>query len=130
MLRRGWKIGGFLHRGYWREAGDPEGFLAAGIEVISGKAGVIRPRPGSGELDPPGQEHTPPLLIGKGAVIEGGAKLGPAVVIGPEVRVGRGASLTRAVILEGADVPPVIRSKGRSSRGREEFPCRPPPHQI
>jgi mannose-1-phosphate guanylyltransferase len=104
MLRRGWKVGGFLHRGYWREAGDPEGFLAAGIDVISGRAGGIRPRPGAGKLEPLGKEHTPPLLVGRGAVIESGAKLGPAVVIGPEVHVGRGAAITRAVVLEGADV--------------------------
>jgi mannose-1-phosphate guanylyltransferase len=106
MIRRGWKVSGFLHRGYWREAGDPEGFLAAGIEVIGGRAGAIRPRPGSGDLNPPGKEHTPPLLVGKGAVIEGGVKLGPAVVIGPEVRIGRGAVIARAIILEGADVAP------------------------
>lgn len=127
MFKRGWKVGGFLHRGYWREAGDPEGFLAAGIEVIDRRAGTIRPRPGAGELDPPGQEHTPPLLIGKGAVIESGTALGPAVVIGPEVRIGRGASLTRAVILEGAEVVPGERIEGAIVSGEGRISLATPP---
>jgi NDP-sugar pyrophosphorylase family protein len=122
MFRREWKVSGFLHRGYWREAGDPEGFLAAGLEVIDRRAGGIRPRPGSGDINPPGKEHTPPLLVGKGAVIESGAQLGPAVVIGPEVRVGRGAVISQSVILEGAYVAPgehieraIVSREGRMS---------------
>lgn len=105
MLRRGWTVSGFLHTGYWREAGNPAGYLAANLDVISGKAGKISPLPGSGSLNPGGEGCSSPLLIGEGAVIEPEAALGPGVVIGPQARIGRGAAVRNSVILEGTDVP-------------------------
>ena len=54
MLRRGWTVAGLLHRGYWREAGDPARYLAANREVISGRAGGITPLPGGGKAQPGG----------------------------------------------------------------------------
>jgi len=111
MLRRGWTVAGFLHRGYWREAGDPAGFLAANREIISGDAGKIVLPPGAGRIDPEGECCSPPLLIGEGAVIDPGAKLGPGVVVGPEARVGRDAVVENSVILEGTDIPEGARVK-------------------
>jgi len=105
MLRRGWKVAGLLHRGYWREAGDPVRYLAANLEVISGRSGGIVPPPVAGRLNPGGADCTSPLLVGEGVVIEAGARLGPGVVVGPEVRIGRGATVENAVLLEGTDIP-------------------------
>ena len=105
MLRRGWGVAGLLHRGYWREAGDPARYLAANLEVISGRSGGIAPPPGAGRLNPRGEGCAPPLLVGEGAVIEAGARLGPGVVVGPEARIGRGATVKNAVLLEGTDIP-------------------------
>jgi mannose-1-phosphate guanylyltransferase len=105
MLRRGWTVAGLLHRGYWREAGDPARYLAANREVISGRAGGIAPPPGAGRLNPEETGWTSPLLVGEGAVIEAGARLGPGVVVGPEVHIGRGATVENAVLLEGTDIP-------------------------
>jgi len=105
MLRQGWAVSGFIHNGYWREAGDPARYLAANLDVISGKAGKISPLPRSGSLNPGGEGCSSPLLIGEGAVVEPEAALGPGAVIGPQARIGRGATVRNSVILEGTDVP-------------------------
>jgi NDP-sugar pyrophosphorylase family protein len=112
MFGKGWPVCGFLHAGYWREAGDPGGFLAANIEVAAGRAGGIALRPGSGATELQGEGLTSPLLVGAGALIEGGAIIGPEVVVGPEARIGRGARVRRSVILEGGDVPDGTKIEG------------------
>ncbi|HEY6001130.1 MAG TPA: NDP-sugar synthase, partial [bacterium] len=48
LLKRGGRVCGFVHRGYWREAGSPAGYLAANREVLAGRAGALAPRPCSG----------------------------------------------------------------------------------
>ncbi len=105
MFGKGWPVCGFLHSGYWREAGDPAGFLAANLEITAGRAAGIALRPGSGRKDPPGEGLIPPLLVGEGAVVEKGAVIGPGIVVGPEARIGQGARVRRSVILEGSDIP-------------------------
>lgn len=105
ILRRGWRAGGFLHSGYWREAGDPEGYLAANLEILFAGAGSLAPRPDSGALDPPRRGISPPVLLGRDVVLEPGSRLGPGAVIGQGARIGRGAQVRRSVILEGTDVP-------------------------
>ena len=112
MFGKDWPLCGFLHSGYWREAGDPAGFLAANIEVAAGRAGGISLRPGSGTTNPRGKGLTPPLLVGADAVIEEGAVIGPEVVVGPEARIGQGAEVRRSVILEGGDVPEGAKLEG------------------
>lgn len=133
MLRRGWSVSGFIHRGYWREAGDPAGYLAANMEVISGRAGRIALRSGSGKTDPPGANCTPPLLVGEGARIGAGARLGPGLVIGPEASIGSGAEIRQAVILEGTAVKGgevisggILFPEGRIDAEAAERPSRTP----
>ena len=122
MIERGWPVFGYLHRGYWREAGDPRGYLDANLELLTGKAGGISLRPGSGRLDPPGEGIVSPVLIGKGTVLEEQARLGPGVIIGPGARIGREARISRSVVLEGTDVPEgaVIAEEIRSPEGNLE----------
>ena len=79
--------------------------LAANREVVSGRAGGIAPPPGAGRLNPEETGWTSPLLVGEGAVIEAVVRLGPGVVVGPEVHIGRGATVENAVLLEGTDIP-------------------------
>ena len=87
----------------------------------------IRPRPGAGELDPPGKEHTSLLSSSeKGPSSKAGQQLGPAVVIGPEVRVDRGAIHQPISNPRGHRMwPPGSASKGAIvSPVKEEFPWR------
>jgi NDP-sugar pyrophosphorylase family protein len=119
MLKRGWPVFGCLHRGYWREAGDPRGYLAANLELLTGKAGGLSLRPGSGRLDPSGGGIVPPALIGEGIILEEGARIGPGVIVGPGARIGRGARISGSVVLEGTDVPEgaVVADEIRSPEG-------------
>jgi len=105
MLRRGWKVCGCLHRGYWREAGEPAGYLEANLEALAPLAGRDEPRAGQGHLPPTGKGISPPVLLGPGSAIDEGVLLGPGVVVGPGARVGKGSVLSRTVILEGTEVP-------------------------
>ena len=45
LIARGRRVCGFVHRGYWREAGSPAGYLAANREVLAGRAGALAPAP-------------------------------------------------------------------------------------
>jgi mannose-1-phosphate guanylyltransferase len=122
MIERGWPVFGYLHRGYWREAGDPRGYLAANLELLTGRAGAISLRPGSGSLDPPGGAVVAPALVGEGVILEEGARIGPRVIVGPGARIGRGARISGSVVLEGTDVPEgaVVADEIRSPEGTLE----------
>jgi NDP-sugar pyrophosphorylase family protein len=106
LIARERRICGFVHRGYWREAGSPAGYLAANLEVLAGRAGALRPRPGAGDDTLDGAACEAPVLAGDGVVVGSGVAVGPETVIGPGARLGDGARIRRAVILEGTDVPP------------------------
>jgi NDP-sugar pyrophosphorylase family protein len=105
LIARGRRVSGFVHRGYWREAGSPAGFLAANREVVGGRAGGLSPRPGAGASTLAGATCQAPALVGNGVRIGAGVEIGPETVIGPEARIGDNARLRRSVILEGTDVP-------------------------
>ena len=105
LLARGRRVCGFVHRGYWREAGSPAGYLAANREVLAGRAGALAPRPGAGAAVLAGAACAPPVLVGDHVLAGPGVELGPETVIGPEARLGAGARIRRSVVLEGADVP-------------------------
>lgn len=106
LLARGLRVSGFVHRGYWREAGSPVGYLAANRDLVAGRAGAIRVRPGAGSPALAGAACLAPVLAGRGIRLGAGVEIGPETVIGPEVRIGDGARLCRSVILEGTEVPP------------------------
>jgi NDP-sugar pyrophosphorylase family protein len=105
LIARGGRVCGFVHRGYWREAGSPAGYLAANREVVSGRAGTLAPRPGSGSPGLAGAACRAPVLAGRGVQVGTEVEIGPETVIGPEARIGDGARIRRSVILEGTDVP-------------------------
>jgi NDP-sugar pyrophosphorylase family protein len=105
LLARGRRVCGFVHRGYWREAGSPAGYLAANRDVVAGRAGGLAPRPGSGTPALAGASCRGPVLAGRGVRVGANVEIGPETVIGPEVRIGDGARIRRSVILEGTDVP-------------------------
>ena len=105
LIGRGRRVCGFVHRGYWREAGSPAGYLAANREVLAGRAGALAPRPGAGSPVLAGAACSAPVLAGRGVRVGSRVEIGPETVIGPEVRIGDGARIRRSVILEGTDVP-------------------------
>jgi NDP-sugar pyrophosphorylase family protein len=111
MKKRGWPLFGYIHDGYWREAGSPADYIRANSEVISGRAGRLTAGPG--ELNPGGAQNLmPPVLAAASAAIARDAAVGPNVVLGPQCVVDAGAALRNAVVLEGAVVPADFRGDG------------------
>jgi mannose-1-phosphate guanylyltransferase len=86
--------------GYWLDIGTPERYLEATFDLLDGTAG---PGVAAAPAKQPG-ETVDPVLIEAGCRVGDGASVGPYVVLGPDVFVGDGARIERAVMLEGAAV--------------------------
>lgn len=102
------------HEGTWLDVGDPRAYLAANLAVLTSRCALpLDPVPRSAwAVTHRGTRGTPPT----GVVVEGTAWVGPDAVLGDGVRlrdtvvgdratIAPGASLTRCVVWDGADVP-------------------------
>jgi len=84
LIESGAPVFGYPAKGYWRDLGTPEAYLAAHVDALEGRIEGYRDVRGP--------------VLGSGAVVDDGAEVGPLVVAGPSVRVGSGARLDRAVL--------------------------------
>lgn len=87
--------------GYWLDVGTPESYIQAHHDLLSRRAGTEIAHDvevGSGV------EFLAPVLVGPGATVEDGARVGPYVYVAPRGRIGAGARVEDAVVLEGAVV--------------------------
>ncbi len=92
LLERGAPLGAMLSGAYWADAGTPERFLGANEDLLAGRFVPEFPWPGDGAVLVTG----PPLEWGEG-------RIQPPVLLGPEVRLGRGALAgPLAVLMRGA----------------------------
>ncbi len=111
MLDEGARLFALGTDDYWNDIGTPEKYLQAHTDTISGRVG--RPPVGGAEEITPGVWAQPdvdvardatvraPALLGRHAVIEGGACLQNACV-GVRSTVRKGAELRDSVVLDGA----------------------------
>ncbi len=97
---------------YWLDFGTPDSYVAANVDCLRGA--LAEPLPGrenpagvwtdgDAAVDA-GAEVVGPVVLGRGVVVEGGARVGPAVAVGPDARICTGAVVREAVVLEGAKV--------------------------
>ncbi len=96
---------------YWLDIGTPEKYLEAHADVLDGKlglppmAGAVEHRPGvwveGAALIDDDAEIEPPVLVGAGSTIDGGARVCRSV-LGPRCRVSRDTDVDRSVLLAGA----------------------------
>jgi mannose-1-phosphate guanylyltransferase len=117
------RVRGVLHGGAWLDAGEPRDYLEACRAVLHGRLrlpidpwsraafafhGEVPELPdrcaGPCEISPRAR-LVPPIWVGRGAVIEADARVGPDVVVGERARVGRGARLEGCVLWDAAVVP-------------------------
>jgi mannose-1-phosphate guanylyltransferase len=113
LIHDGAKVHGYLQDGYWGDLGAPRSLLRANLDVLEGRVGMERFRPGSdpfaGLLErAPGVFVHPqarvdvelrgPVLIREGVNVAAGARIGSGVVLGAGVRVDAGAELERAAV--------------------------------
>ncbi len=110
---------GCVVQGYWRDVGDPESYLEVHQDFFAGRLRLV-PRGALGQVGgrpfwaedevtvAPNAEVRGTVVLGKGCVIEEGARL-EDVVLGAEVRVGAKAELRRSVLWEAVQVGALAR---------------------
>lgn len=125
LLRDGRALYGVKCSGYWCDIGSPGAYLKCCTDMLNG---LVRIDTGAPEIKSGVRSHTqmpegavvsPPVYIGKNAVIDKGAKIGPNAVIGAASVIGAGAVVSNsvvngAVINENADLEGAIVCRGAS----------------
>ena len=101
---------GFPSERYWMDIGTPARYLQGTFDIIEGNVSTaVRERLGDGWLAVDegasiGGRVIPPALIGRGASVAKGARVGSLVVLGAGVSIGAGSVVERAVLLDGVTV--------------------------
>ena len=101
---------GFPSKGYWLDIGTPARYLQGTFDIIAGDVATpVRARLGADWLsvDPVADVQgrvIPPALLEAGVRVAQGAHVGSLVVLGPDVTVGGGTSIERAVVLAGSRI--------------------------
>jgi len=101
---------GFASDGYWLDIGTPERYLQGTFDILEGNVqSAVRERLGSDWLaiEDEASVHgraIPPALLERGVSVGHGARVGSLVVLAQDVVVGAGASVERAVVLEGTQI--------------------------
>lgn len=114
LLEAGEPLYGHVSRGYWRDIGDPESYLAGHNDFFDGTLRIIPPgrlaqvggKPlwleGEAQLDP-SVEVRGTVVIAPGCVVGTGVRL-QDVVLGPRTHIGARAELRRSVVWEDARI--------------------------
>jgi len=99
---------GFPSESYWMDIGSPDRYLQATFDILERNVhtGVDLD---AGFLDvaddvESGGRIVPPAVVQAGASIAPGGRVGSLAVLGRDVKVGREATIERAVVLQGAEV--------------------------
>ncbi|PIQ99319.1 MAG: hypothetical protein COV66_12110 [Nitrospinae bacterium CG11_big_fil_rev_8_21_14_0_20_45_15] len=97
MIREGNPVYGYLHEGYWIDAGTRETYLQANFDVLDKAV--------SGQMqksqDP---EIIHPVLIGKHCELSPSASIGPYVILGDHCKVGSGTKIERSICWERSEI--------------------------
>jgi mannose-1-phosphate guanylyltransferase len=101
---------GYPSESYWLDIGTPDRYLKATFDIIEGNVATeVRERLGGDYLAvAPDAEVMgrviPPAMLERGVRIAEGAHAGSLVVLGQGVELGQGASVERAVVLDGTEI--------------------------
>jgi len=101
---------GFPSDAYWLDIGTPERYLQGTFDIIEGNVmTAVSERLGSGFLSVSEDavidgRVVPPAVVERGVRIAAGAHVGSLVVLGDGVTVGRGSTVERSVVLQGAQI--------------------------
>jgi mannose-1-phosphate guanylyltransferase len=101
---------GHAGTGYWLDIGTPERYLRATFDILEGRVRThVLDLVGEGyryvadDVESRGQ-IVPPAFVGSRSRVRAFAHVGPRVVLGPGVTVGRGSVVEQAVVLAGAEI--------------------------
>ena len=92
---------------YWIDAGQPEPYLRANLDLVNGKRGLrVDPIAPGADVDPSAEVEG--SLVGSGAVVGPGARVTDSVVL-PGADVGHGAIVTRSIVMGRVGPDAVVR---------------------
>jgi mannose-1-phosphate guanylyltransferase len=100
----------YAGEGYWMDIGTPHRYLRGTWDILEGNVKTeVQGRFDGGFLavgDSVEAEGRiiPPALVEDGCTIAAGAHVGSLAVLGPNVKVGAGTTIERAVVLSGAEI--------------------------
>jgi mannose-1-phosphate guanylyltransferase len=103
---------GFPAESYWLDIGTPERYLKGTFDIIEGKVRTAVGERLGGDymaLAPDVQVHgraVPPAVLERGVRVAEGAQVGSLVVLGQGVMIGAGATVERAVVMNGTEIGP------------------------
>ena len=120
LLRDSKPLYGAVAHGYWEDVGTLEAYLRAHTDVLDQMVHLRIPgfQIADGVWVGEGSEISPdaviegPALIGPECVVEAGVTLGAYSVLGPHVRVLRGASLERSIVQDNSFIGVTARLRG------------------
>ena len=101
---------GYPSQAYWLDIGTPERYLQGTFDILEGNVhtGVQDRLAGTylavGERVRAAGRIVPPAIVERGCDIADAAHVGSLVVLGEGVRVGRGTTIERSVVLNGAEI--------------------------
>ncbi len=128
LIARGIRIYGYLPDtpGYWNDVGRLDSYLQVNRDLLAGQLPWLS-LPDI-QLEQVGEDVQiqPPNCWDEGVVVESEAHIGPWVVLGENVRVGRGASLQDCVIHPGVTIGAGAHLQSVVVAGNEQVP---PAHQ-
>ena len=109
LLRDGGRVGHAVVRGWWKDTGTPEDLLLANqrildrmeMDFLDGRNVSGRVRLGKGAVIEEGARVVGPAVIGDGVVIGDGAFVGPYTSVADGAVI-RGAEVENSIILDGA----------------------------
>jgi mannose-1-phosphate guanylyltransferase len=107
-------VRGVVVEGAWSDLGTPGRYLAANLDVLSGRFPRAR-FPG-----------VAPVPVGEGTVVEPGAEVGPDAVLGARCRVPAGTVVRRAVVWDGTELSSGERLEDAVAAGTLRVSARPP----
>ncbi len=92
MIREGKPVYGYLHEGYWLDAGTRETYLQANFDGLDREADTQKSKK---------PEIVEPVLIGENCELSPTARIGPYVVLGDNCKIGPGTKIERSVCWNG-----------------------------
>jgi mannose-1-phosphate guanylyltransferase len=98
--------------GYWMDIGTPHRYLRGTWDILEGNVTTEVSKRLDGSFLAVGEgvggqgRIIPPALVEEGCTIGAGAQVGSLAVLGPNVSVGAGTTIERAVVLSGAEIGP------------------------
>jgi mannose-1-phosphate guanylyltransferase/phosphomannomutase len=124
------RLYGYLMHGYWSDIGTPRRYWETNMDAVGERVGSAVAFPGdAGDLRMPSQVHgrragaiRPPVVVPSDVDVQASTDVGPKVILGegcdlahdvrlvqsvlwPRVRVGRGVTIERSIVLNDVTIP-------------------------